>query len=55
MSNYDRFPTVAVNCPLYAGYAAIAAVLGDALSGKEDAVLVVDGYPGTRWDEVWAA
>ena len=52
MSNYDRFPTVAVNCPLYAGYAAIAAVLGDALSGKEDAVLVVDGYPGTRWDEV---
>ena len=52
MSNYDRFPTVAVNCPLHAGYAAIAAVLGDALRGKEDAVLVVDGYPGTRWDEV---
>ena len=52
MSNYDRFPTVAVPYPLHAGYAAISAALCEALRGKEDAVLVVDGYPGTRWDEV---
>lgn len=52
MSIYDRFPTVAVPYPLHAGYAAISAALGEALHGKEDAVLVVDGYPGTRWDEV---
>ena len=52
MSSYDRFPTVAVPYPLHAGYAAISAALCEALRGKEDAVLVVDGYPGTRWDEV---
>ena len=52
MSNYDRFPTVKVPYPLHAGYAAISAALCEALRGKEDAVLVVDGYPGTRWDEV---
>lgn len=52
MSHYEKYPTVSVPCPLYAGYAAIAAVLGEALQGRNDAVLVVDGYPGTRWDEV---
>lgn len=52
MSNYDRFPTVRVPYALHEGYARIAAVLQQALGGKADAVLVIDGYPGTRWDEI---
>lgn len=52
MSNYDKFPTVAIPYPLYAGYTCVAREIERALDGRENAVVVLDGTPGTRWDEV---
>ena len=54
MSNYDRFPAVSVPYAMQAGYDAVAAELSRALAGREKAVLVVDGYPGVRFDEIVA-
>lgn len=48
MSTYEKFPTVPVPYSMLAGYGAIAAELARALAGKQRALLVVDGYPGTR-------
>ena len=54
MCTYEKFPTVQVPYSMLAGYGAIAAELARALAGKQRALLVVDGYPGTRFDEIVA-
>ena len=54
MCTYEKFPTVPVPYSMLAGYGAIAAELARALAGKQRALLVVDGYPGTRFDEIVA-
>ena len=54
MCTYEKFPTVPVPYSMLAGYGAIAGELARALAGKQRALLVVDGYPGTRFDEIVA-
>ena len=54
MCTYEKFPTVPVPYSMLVGYGAIAAELARALAGKQRALLVVDGYPGTRFDEIVA-
>lgn len=54
MCTYEKFPTVPVPYSMLAGYGAIAAELARALAGKQRVLLVVDGYPGTRFDEIVA-
>ena len=54
MSTYEKFPTVEVGLPMFSGYEAVAKELKAALSGKKKALLAVDGYPGTRFDEIVA-
>jgi mannose-6-phosphate isomerase class I len=54
MSTYDKFPTVSVPYPMYAGYDSVNRALLRALAGRKKAVLVLDGYPGVRFDEILA-
>lgn len=51
-SNYEKFPAVKVECALTAGYWKIGNALIKRLQEKNGKVLVIDGYPGTRWDEI---
>lgn len=52
MSTYNRFPTVKVPYEMATGYAQVAQWLQRAMEGKKKAVLVIDGYPAVRFDEI---
>lgn len=52
MSTYNRFPTVKVPYEMAAGYAQVAQWLQRAIKGKNKVVLVIDGYPAVRFDEI---
>ena len=52
MSQYDKFPAVKVDKKLHAGYWKIGCEMQKRLKEKGGQVLVIDGYPGTRWDEI---
>ena len=51
-ATYDQFPAVEVEAGLLAGYDAIGSEMEKALERKGGSVLVLDGYPGTRWEEI---
>ncbi len=54
MSNYDKFPMVPVPYPLFSGYDEVNQELRRKLAGRKKAVLVLDGYPAVRFDEILA-
>lgn len=54
MTSYDKNPVVPAAGKLMHGYAALCKELQKALdaAGKPCPVLVIDGYPGVRFDEI---